>query len=85
MQQQLGQLEKRTEKLEIKTKMNSQNSSKPPSSDSPFNNKKKKKKKSKRNRGGQKGHKGHQQQMLEPSKVHHIMPQGRKHPGSIGP
>jgi transposase len=75
MQQQLGQLEKRTEKLEIKTKMNSQNSSKPPSSDSPFNNKKKKKKKSKRNRGGQKGHKGHQQQMLEPSKVHHIMPQ----------
>ena len=35
MQQQLGQLEKRTEKLEVQTKMNSQNSSKPPSSDSP--------------------------------------------------
>ena len=44
MQQQLGQLEKRTEKLEVQTKMNSQNSSKPPSSDSPFNKKKKKKK-----------------------------------------
>ena len=28
MQQQLGQLEKRTEKLEVQTKMNSQNSSK---------------------------------------------------------
>ncbi len=38
MQQQLGQLEKRTEKLEVQTKMNSQNSSKPPSSDSPFDN-----------------------------------------------
>jgi hypothetical protein len=48
--------------------MNSQNSSKPPSSDSPFN-KKKQKKKAKRKRGAQKGHKGHQQQMLEPSKV----------------
>ena len=69
MQQQLGQLEKRTAKLEVRTKMNSQNSSKPPSSDSPFNKKKKKKKKAKRKRGAQKGHKGHQQQMLEPSKV----------------
>jgi transposase len=75
MQQQLGQLEKRTEKLEARTKMNSQNSSKPPSSDSPFDKKKKKKKKTKRKRGGQKGHKGHQQQMLEPSEVKHIMPQ----------
>jgi transposase len=75
MQQQLGQLEKRTEKLEARTKMNSQNSSKPPSSDSPFNKKKNKKKKSKRKRGGQKGHKGHQQQMLEPTEVKNIMPQ----------
>ena len=73
MQQQLGQLEKRTEKLEVQTKMNSQNSSKPPSSDSPFI-KKKKKRKTKRNRGGQKGHKGHQQQLLEPTKVKKIMP-----------
>ena len=75
MQQQLGQLEKRTEKLEARTKMNSQNSSKPPSSDSPFNKKKKNKKKSKRKRGGQKGHQGHQQQMLEPTEVKNIMPQ----------
>lgn len=75
MQQQLGQLEKRTEKLEVQTKMNSQNSSKPPSSDSPFNKKKKKKKSNQRKRGGQKGHKGHHQQMLEPSKVENILPQ----------
>ena len=75
MQQQLGQLEKRTAKLEVQTNMNSQNSSKPPSSDSPFNKKKKKKKKAKRKCGGQKGHQGHQQQILEPSQVQHIMPQ----------
>ena len=74
MQQQLGQLEKRTVKLETQTNMNSQNSSKPPSSDSPFNKINKEKKKSKRKRGGQKGHKGHQQQMLEPTKVENIMP-----------
>ncbi len=74
MQQQLGQLEKRTEKLEVQTKMNSLNSSKPPSSDSPFSKKNKNKKKSKRKRGGQKGHKGYQQKMLEPSKVQYIMP-----------
>ena len=43
MRQQLGQLEKRTEKLEVRSQMNSQNSSKPPSSDSPFDKKNKKK------------------------------------------
>jgi len=37
MQQRLELIEKRTEKLEVNSKMNSQNSSKPPSSDSPFN------------------------------------------------
>ena len=47
MQQRLDLLEKRTEKLEAQTKKNSQNSSKPPSSDSPFNKPKKKTKKSK--------------------------------------
>jgi hypothetical protein len=57
MQQRLELVEKRTEKLEASTKKNSQNSSKPPSSDSPFNKQKKKTKKSKRKRGGQKGHK----------------------------
>jgi len=47
MQQRLDAVEKRTEKLEARTRMNSQNSSKPPSSDSPFNKQKKKTKKSK--------------------------------------
>ena len=39
------ELEKRTEKLESKTNQNSQNSSKPPSSDSPYKKPKKKRKK----------------------------------------
>jgi len=76
MQQRLDLLEKRTEKLEVQTKKNSQNSSKPPSSDGPFNKPKKKTKKSKRKRGAQRGHKGHQQQMLEPTKVENIIPEG---------
>jgi len=74
LQQQLGKLEKRTEKLEIQTQKNSQNSSKPPSSDSPFDKPKQKTKKSKRKRGAQRGHKGHRQQMLAPTKVENLIP-----------
>jgi len=49
MQQQLDLLEKRTEKLEVQSKKNSQNSSKPPSSYSPYTKPKKKTKNSKQN------------------------------------
>lgn len=70
----VAELEKRTDKLERKTKTNSQNSSKPPSSDSPFNKPKKKSKKSKRKRGAQKGHKGYQQQILKPTFIEYILP-----------
>ena len=69
------QLEKRTEKLEVQTRKNSQNSNKPPSSDSPFKKVKKKAKKSKRKKGAQKGHKGHKQMRLEPTEVIPITPQ----------
>jgi transposase len=67
----------RIEKLEVQAGKNSQNSSKPPSSDSPFDraSRKKKPKKSKRRKGGQKGHKAHQQQMLEPTKTNLQMPE----------
>ncbi len=68
MQQRLELIEKRTEKLEVRSKMNSQNLSKPPLSNNPFNKQKKKSQKSKRNRGAQKDHKDHQQQMLNPIK-----------------
>ncbi len=68
------QLEKRIEQLEVKTKQNSQNSNKPPSSDSPFKKPKNKDKKRKRKRGGQKGHKGYRQQMLKPTDRQMIIP-----------
>jgi len=68
------QLEKRIEQLEVKTKQTSENSNKPPSSDSPFKKPKHKSRKSKRKRGGQKGHKGYQQQLLTPTDTQMIMP-----------
>jgi hypothetical protein len=54
MQQRLELVEKRTKKLEARAKINSQNSSKPPSSDSPFNKQKKKTKKVKENTAAKK-------------------------------
>lgn len=74
LKKQLHQVEQRVEKLEIRTKKNSTNSSKPPSSDSPFKKPRRKKTKSKRKKGGQKGHPGHSQQLLEPTQVHHLRP-----------
>ena len=74
LQQQDELLEKRIEKLESQTKKNSQNSSKPPSSDSPYKKKKKKTKSSKRKQGAQKGHKGHRQTMMEPTKTINVPP-----------
>ncbi len=78
----IDRLENRTEKLEVQTNRNSQNSSKPPSSDSPYRKPRKKSKK-RRRRGGQKGHKGHKQAMLEPKEVIPIKPDscscGNKH------
>ncbi len=67
-------LEKRTDTLETCLNQNSQNSSKPPSSDGPFKKPKRKRKKGKRKRGGQKGHKGHRQQMLAPTAVKNLLP-----------
>ena len=76
LKQQMEQAIQRIEQLEVQAKKDSQNSSKPPSSDSPFKKaaRKKKKGKNKRAKGGQKGHKAHQQQMLKPSRIHHLKP-----------
>ena len=75
MQQRVESHEKRIEKLEVKTKKNSHNSSKPPSSDPPFDRKKRKQKKSKRAKGGQKGHEPHQQQVIDPTESHWLIPE----------
>ena len=74
MQQRIAVHEKRLEKLEVRTRKNSHNSSKPPSSDPPFSRKKRTWKKSKKAKGGQKGHEPHKQQMLEPNESHWLMP-----------
>ena len=75
MQQRVESHEKRIEKLEVQTKKSSHNSSKPPSSDPPFSRKKRKQKKSQRTKGGQKGHEPHQQQMLDPTQSHWLIPE----------
>ena len=67
-------LVKRIEQLESRLNQNSQNSSKPPSSDPPYQRPKRGSKKSKRRRGGQKGHVGHRQQLLDPSEVMIVHP-----------
>ena len=54
-------LAQRIEQLESRLNQNSQNSSKPPSSDPPYQRPERGSKKSKRRRGGQKGHKGHRE------------------------
>ena len=75
LQKQLEEMGHRIEKLEASAQKNSHNSSKPPSSDSPFTKKKRKQKKSKKAKGGQKGHPGHQQKMLEPKTTECLEPQ----------
>jgi len=75
LQRQLNKLEQRITQLETRANQNSQNSSKPPSSDGPSKKPKKRSKKSKRKRGAQKGHKGHQQQMLAPSHIENLFPE----------
>ena len=75
LQKQLEEMGRRIDKLEVRTQKNSHNSSKPPSSDSPYTKKKRKQKKSKKAKGGQKGHPGHQQKLLEPSTTDCLDPQ----------
>ncbi|MEE4607688.1 MAG: DUF6444 domain-containing protein [Desulfobacteraceae bacterium] len=70
-------LNQRVEKLEAKAGKNSSNSSKPPSSDSPFKRPERRRKKTKRAKGRQKGHPGHQQQTQkerkQPQSVRHTV------------
>lgn len=83
-------LKKRVSDLENRLNKNSQNSSKPPSSDLPYKKPPKQTRKSKRKRGGQKGHKGHQQKLMEPTSEINLVPEictcgGAIDPGSIKP
>jgi transposase len=66
-------LKKRIEELEKRVNSNSGNSSKPPSSDTPYAKKKDSGKKGKP--GGKKGHKGSRYQMLEPTREKKVPPE----------
>jgi transposase len=81
LEQRIEQLEttvallvKRIEQLESRLNENSQHSSKPPSSDPPYQRAERGSKKSKRRRSGQKGHVGHRQQLLDPSEIMIVHP-----------
>ncbi len=69
----LAQALERIAELERRLGLDSQNSSKPPSSDGPKQRAERpKKKKSKRKRGAQKGHEGHHRKLWPPEKVDHF-------------
>lgn len=70
--QQIEQLQKRVIELEERLKLNSTNSSKPPSSDPP-SVKRPGRPKKKRKRGGQKGHKGHKRELLPTEEVDELV------------
>jgi len=71
----IQQLNKRIEQLEARVDQNSQNSNKPPSSDSPFTKPKKELQKGKRKKGARKGRRGYKQELLEPTEVIPLKPE----------
>jgi transposase len=73
-QSQIEQLQQQVEPLQGRVAKTSQTSSKPPSSDSPFNKPKRQRKTSTGTRGGQKGHRGNGPTLLSPTEVHLIEP-----------
>ena len=73
-QSQIEQLQQQVETLQGRVAKTSQTSSKPPSSDSPFNKPKRRRKTSSGKRGGQKNHRGNGPTLLRPTEVHLIEP-----------
>ena len=69
----IAQLIKRVEELEARLGQNSQNSSRPPSSDPPYQRDKRESKGTGKP-GAKKGHKGHQQALLTPTEVVPVPP-----------
>jgi hypothetical protein len=72
--QQIAQLQTQIETLQGRVEKTSQTSSKPPSSDAPFNTAKRQRKQSAGKRGGQKGHRGNGLKLLSPTEVPLIEP-----------
>jgi transposase len=74
LEEKVAMLEARIVELERLLNINSQNSSKPPSSDGPEVPKASKTGKARRKRGAQKGHKPHMRQLFEPKEVTKFIP-----------
>jgi transposase len=76
----------RIAELEAKLNQNSSNSSRPPSSDPPWANKRRAKPRSKgkRKRGAQKGHRGHRRALVPPEALRHTYDLHPEHCGSCG-
>ena len=74
LHRQIKDLEKQVETLQGRVDQTSQTSSKPPSSDSPFNKPKRHRPLSSGKRGGKKGHRGQGPTLLSPTEVHLIEP-----------
>jgi transposase len=72
LRHQIKHLEKQVDTLQGQVAKTSQTSSKPPSSDSPFNKPKRERRPSCGKRGGQKGHPGKGPKLLSPTEVHLI-------------
>lgn len=74
LHQQIKELQQHVETLQGRVEKTSQTSSKPPSSDSPFDKPKRKRHMASGQRGGQKGHRGKGPTLLSPTEVHLIEP-----------
>jgi len=74
LEDKIAMLEARIQELERLLGINSQNSSKPPSSDGPEILKHRKRGKARRKRGAQKGHKPHMRQLFGPEEVTKFVP-----------
>ena len=70
-EERIKELEAKVKELEAKLNQSSSNSNKPPSSDSPYQERVKPQK---RKRGGRKGHKGHRQQLMPPTETVAVHP-----------
>jgi transposase len=74
LHQQIKQLQQQVDTLQGRVEKTSQTSSKPPSSDSPFDKPKRTPRQSSGKRGGRKGHTGTGPTLLNPTEVHLIVP-----------
>jgi transposase len=74
LHQQIKQLQQQVDTLQGRVEQTSQTSSKPPSSDSPFDKPKRQPRQSSGKRGGRQGHSGKGPTLLSPTEVHLIAP-----------